>query len=148
MERTARSLEELDALAAEFARGLRPRAGGATLVTLAGELGAGKTAFTKAVAKALGVSEVVNSPTFVLEKIYKVPAPQGGAGFTRLVHVDAYRLRNGAELAPLDFGELMKDHGNLVFLEWPENVSDALPTPAARLAFSVVGDARTVLYDA
>lgn len=141
MQKEARSLEEFEALAAEFAHGLAPRKE-ATLVTLSGELGAGKTAFAKAVAKALGVSGVVNSPTFVLEKIYALPA---GGAFTKLVHIDAYRLESGSELAPLELTELMRDPHTLALLEWPEKVEDALPETAYRIALSVLeGNARRV----
>ena len=132
------TLAELDTEAARFVGGLAPReqrlpAGRqATLVTLTGELGAGKTAFVKAVARALGVGETVNSPTFVLEKIYLLPPEQS---FKRLVHIDAYRLEGGDELRPLGFDELMRDPGNLVMLEWPERVKDALPIPAVKISF-------------
>src|SRR5579863_2270406 len=100
MEKVISSIIELESEAAECVSGLVPKQSDATLVTLSGELGAGKTAFVKAAAKALGVEEVVNSPTFVLEKIYALPA---GGAFRRLIHMDAYRLESGAELAPLGF---------------------------------------------
>ena len=131
--------------AEEFSRFLaRPGRRGATLVTLSGELGAGKTAFTKAVAKTFGVKEVVNSPTFVLEKVYKLPE---GRSFKRLVHIDAYRLETGRDLAALGFDELMRDDGNLVFLEWPEKVSGALPEPFARVLLEALPDgARAISY--
>lgn len=153
MERRIASLAELDAFAAEFAGKLAPTDSGATLVTLSGELGAGKTAFTKALARVLGVEEVVNSPTFVLEKIYQLPKvrhPMSDFGeFARLMHIDAYRLESGKDLAPLGFDELMKDAGNLVALEWPERVADGLPEARRALTF-VVNDAdvRTISYDA
>ena len=136
------TLPELEAEAARLVGELIPVEGRATLVTLAGELGAGKTAFTKAAAKALGVEEVVTSPTFVLEKSYLLPPKPGHrmSGFGRLVHIDAYRLTSGAELATLRFDELMQDSGNLVFLEWPENVADVLPSPAARISLVVLPD--------
>ena len=144
MQERVQTLEDLDRAAGEFTRGLKRRTDGATLVTLSGELGAGKTAFVKAVAEALGVEEVVNSPTFVLEKIYALPE---GAAFKRLVHIDAYRLERGAELAPLGFDELMKDAGNLILLEWPEKVAEALPVPAARISFASNTDgSRTISY--
>jgi len=137
-------LAALEAEAAAFLKTLAPQADSATLVALSGELGAGKTAFTKAVAKALGVEEVVTSPTFVLEKIYALPE---GSAFKRLIHIDAYRLDSGAELAPLGFDELMTDPGNLVFLEWPEKVADALPAPAARVSLAVSKDgAHSISY--
>ncbi|MBI2409935.1 tRNA (adenosine(37)-N6)-threonylcarbamoyltransferase complex ATPase subunit type 1 TsaE [Candidatus Kaiserbacteria bacterium] len=137
MEKKIEDLEALTEEAKRFVETLAPAANAATLVALSGELGAGKTAFTKAVARALGVEETVTSPTFVLEKIYLLPAKKP---FKRLVHIDAYRLTSGAELAPLGFDELMKDPSNLVLLEWPEHVADALPAPAARLSFTALPD--------
>jgi tRNA threonylcarbamoyladenosine biosynthesis protein TsaE len=113
-------------------------------VTLSGELGAGKTAFTKAVARTLGVEDVVTSPTFVLEKIY----PLTNQVFNQLIHIDAYRLEKGADLAPLGLNELMKDPGNLIFLEWPERVADALPAPAKKISMVVNADnSRTISYE-
>lgn len=149
MEKAIRSLSELEQEAVSFMHSLSPSASGATLVTLSGELGAGKTAFTKAVALAFGVADTVTSPTFVLEKIYPLPAERGGetATFSRLVHIDAYRLESGEELLPLDFAALMQDPQNLIMLEWPEKVNDALPVPAAHLSFTVHDDgSRTITY--
>lgn len=141
MNQVASTLEELQAQAVTFAASLTPKEG-ATLVTLSGELGAGKTSFAQGVAKALGVEEHVTSPTFVLEKIYELENQK----FSRLVHIDAYRLKGGAELAPLGFDEIMRDSGNLVLLEWPEKVADALPPAAHALTFKVEGEGRTISY--
>ncbi len=139
-----RTLDELAEEAARFIGTLHPKPDEATLVTLSGELGAGKTAFTKAVAKVLGVEGVLSSPTFVLEKIYELPEK---ALFRRLVHIDAYRLEGGSELAPLGFDEIMSDAGNLVFLEWPEKVTDGLPSPTVRISLAVgSGDERSITY--
>lgn len=144
MEKQIHSLVELAQEAERFINELPPQESGATLVTLSGELGAGKTAFTKAAAKALGVTEDITSPTFVLERIYSLPT---GASFARLVHIDAYRLERGADLSPLGFDEIMKDPGTLVLLEWPEKVADALPAPAAKLTLKVEAHgSRTLLY--
>ncbi len=142
MEKTIKSLAELEQEAARFVGSL-PSGEHATLVTLSGELGAGKTAFVKAVARALGVEEVVTSPTFVLEKIYLLPE---GKTFKRLVHIDAYRLEKGDSLSALGFDELLQDAGNLVFLEWPERVEGALPAPRARISFTVHNDSRILSY--
>ncbi|MDE2021525.1 MAG: tRNA (adenosine(37)-N6)-threonylcarbamoyltransferase complex ATPase subunit type 1 TsaE, partial [Patescibacteria group bacterium] len=63
------------------------------------------------------------------------------------VHIDAYRLEKGSDLAALGFDELMQDAQNLVFLEWPEKVLDALPKPAARISIEALPDgARTISY--
>ena len=117
-----------------FVSGLTPKPRGATLITLSGELGAGKTSFTQGIAAGLGVMEAVTSPTFVLEKLY----PLTRAPFSQLVHIDAYRLTSGDDLRTLGFDELMGDAGNLVVLEWPEKVADLLPAPAHRITLTVV----------
>ncbi len=143
-ELTIMTLAELEAEADRFAGRLIPKEQGATLVTLSGELGAGKTAFTQAVARVLGVKSVVTSPTFVLEKGY----PLVHTSFTKLVHIDAYRLESGAGLAPLNFDELMHDAGTLIMLEWPERVADALPAPTIRMYLIVNPDgSRTISYE-
>jgi len=146
MKKPVKTLEDLDAEAAIFMKDLAPEESGATLISLSGELGAGKTAFTKAAAKILGVEELVNSPTFVLEKIYKFESPN--SKFKRLVHIDAYRLESGGDLAPLGFDELMLDAGNLIFIEWPEKVKDSLPAPAKHIFFESLSDgSHTISYD-
>ncbi len=136
MERNISSLVELAEVAAGIVHGLSPHSSGATLVTLSGELGAGKTAFAKEVARVLGVEEEVTSPTFVLEKIYELSEKN----FKRLIHIDAYRLEGGQELSPLGFAEAMKDTGNLILLEWPEKVADALPAPALAISLEALDD--------
>ncbi len=142
MERTIQNLEALHQEAHDFVQTLAPGEG-ATLVTLSGELGAGKTTFTQAVASALGVEDIVTSPTFVLEKIY----PISHGPFTRLVHIDAYRLQSGADLLPLELGELMQDPTTLIILEWPERVADALPTPTISIRLVPETDgSRTMTY--
>ena len=83
METLLPTLESLQAEATSYIHTLSAKAEGATLITLSGELGAGKTSYAQGVAKGLGVDEHVTSPTFVLEKIYALPENQ--QGFKRLV---------------------------------------------------------------
>lgn len=142
MQKTLHSLEELAAEAGSFAQTLKPGET-ATLVTLSGELGAGKTTFTQALARTLGVTEHVTSPTFVLEKVYELE----GQKFKRLVHIDAYRLEGGSALTPLGWDDLIEDAENLIVLEWPERVEDALPTPAHAIGLEALPDnARLITY--
>ena len=143
MQKEIKTLAELEEETERFVETLAPKDASAILVTLSGELGAGKTAFVKAVANVLDVEEVVTSPTFVLEKIYSLSNKQ----FKRLVHLDAYRLEKGSDLTPLGFNELMRDSGNLILLEWPEKVSDALPNPAIKISLVANPDgSRTLSY--
>ena len=145
MEKTVTTLAEFESEAERFAGSLAPQERGATLVTLSGELGAGKTALTKVVARTFGVSSVVTSPTFVLEKIYQLPV---GQLFERLIHIDAYRLEAGKDLEGIGFDEIMQDAGNLVLIEWPEMVADALPKAATSIVLKVLpSGGRTILYE-
>lgn len=108
----------------------------ATVVGLSGHLGSGKTTFTQAVAKALGVIEQITSPTFVIMKLYATQNKR----FPRLVHIDAYRLEEGRELAALDFEKIVSDKNNLVLIEWPENVKEILPDSTRFVEFESVGE--------
>ena len=108
----------------------------AFVVGLSGDLGAGKTTFTKEVARILGVVETVVSPTFVIEKIYKLT----GSVFENLIHIDAYRLKNPAELTVLGWDELIKDPKNLILVEWPENIKGCLPDRSLSVNFEHVNE--------
>lgn len=147
MQTLVKTLDELSAEAARFVKELAPSPRDATLVTLSGELGAGKTAFVKAVAKTLGVEETVNSPTFVLEKIYSLDSARDKnvKTFSKLIHIDAYRLESGRELAPLGFDEILKDAQNFILLEWPEKIADALPEPSVRISFKTLSDGSRII---
>ncbi|HWH06943.1 MAG TPA: tRNA (adenosine(37)-N6)-threonylcarbamoyltransferase complex ATPase subunit type 1 TsaE [Candidatus Paceibacterota bacterium] len=142
MEKALPSLEALEAEAKTFTRGLVPKASGATLLTLSGELGAGKTAFTQALARTLGVTDAITSPTFVLMKIYQLPEE---AAFRRLVHIDAYRLQGREDLAPLGFDEVLEDKDNLVVVEWPQQV-DLMQSDYALTLMVNPDESRTITY--
>ena len=110
----------------------RERALGATVVALSGDLGAGKTTLTQAIARELGIRENVISPTFVIMKSYATSE----RGFSRLVHIDAYRLGASSELEKLGWVELIADPGNLVLIEWPEKVPEAIPAHARHITLA------------
>lgn len=104
----------------------------AFLIALSGNLGAGKTTFIQALARELGVREVVQSPTYVLMKSY----PISSHNFTKLVHIDAYRLNTPEEFASLKPEEFLNNLHNLVCIEWPERVEGSLPAPNITINFS------------
>lgn len=89
------------------------------LLVLTGELGAGKTTLTQGIGAGLGVRQGVISPTFVLARIH--PSTHAGPD---LVHVDAYRLRSGAELADLDL-ESTADR-SVTVVEWGRGLAESL----------------------
>lgn len=108
----------------------------ATVVGLSGDLGSGKTTFSQAVARLLGVNEIVTSPTFVIEKIYKT----NNSVFDTFVHIDAYRLESASELENLGFYDLIRSPKTLVFIEWPEKVSAILPASLINIKFEFVDE--------
>lgn len=108
----------------------------ALLVTLSGNLGAGKTTFTQNIAEKLNIKEKITSPTFVLMKIYPINFGQ----FKNLVHIDAYRIENISEFAVLNFEEILNDSKNLILLEWPEKVSGVLPEKQIKISFDVLDE--------
>jgi len=131
MDKRIKGSKEMEYEGETFARSLSPQSGHATLVGLSGELGSGKTTFVKGVAQGLGVTLTVTSPTFVIEKVYKLEKQS----FKYLVHVDAYRLESGDELIALGFNDLKSDPGNLIIIEWPERVRGILPLELKMLHF-------------
>jgi tRNA threonylcarbamoyladenosine biosynthesis protein TsaE len=106
---------------------------GGECIALSGELGAGKTVLAKGLAEGLGVpaDEPVISPTFVLVREY--------FGRLRLFHIDAYRLRDAAELLDLGWEEMLQSPAAVVAIEWPERVAAAIPAAACRVALTHVG---------
>lgn len=98
---------------AELARRIAPRIPrGSTVMTLEGELGAGKTAFVRELVTAMGIDpERVSSPTFSLVNMY--------AGERVVYHIDLYRVENRRELDGLDLEEVLSVPDALVLVEWP-----------------------------
>ena len=87
------------------------------VITLKGELGAGKTIFVKGFAKGLGVKNTITSPTFVLVKNYKIPN-----SVKTLYHIDLYRLENPSSLEQLGLEEIFSNNENIILLEWQERL--------------------------
>lgn len=138
MEFLSKSLEETGKIAVNFAKATLAKfdsSGQATVVGFYGELGSGKTTFMKYLAEALGVKEAIQSPTFVIEKIYKLQSQH----FKYLIHIDAYRLDAGEDLLKLGWAEIVADPKNLICLEWPERVAEILP-PHIVLKFEHVSE--------
>mgnify|MGYP001601651935 CR=1 FL=1 len=115
----------------------------ATLVTLKGELGSGKTTFVQEFARKLGIKEQIQSPTYVLMKSYPFLGERTSFGrlrrYSRLIHIDAYRLESPKEFATLRPEEFLNDKTALVLFEWPEKAGGLLPKPDIALTFSAEG---------
>ena len=111
----------------------------ATILALEGDLGAGKTTLTKAIAKELGVAETVISPTFVIAKFYETSGP-----FKRLAHVDAYRIESEDELRVLNWKDILSEPETLVIIEWPERIAGSIPEGCTRYRIEHDGDERFI----
>ncbi len=130
MKRISKSLSETQKVAEEFFNELE-RGDRATVVALSGELGSGKTVFSQAIGEILGVKETMQSPTFVLMKIY----PIDFKGYKNLIHIDAYRLEKESELLHIGWEEIIKEPENLILIEWPERVRGVIPSDVKKINF-------------
>jgi tRNA threonylcarbamoyladenosine biosynthesis protein TsaE len=127
-----KSLKEMKIYGHAVARNLR----GGEVLALTGELGAGKTAFAKALAKALGIDAVVQSPTFMLMKCYPRELRRPWPKIRMFCHVDAYRVKSPHELSMIGLGEAMSDPGTVTVIEWAELVKGMIPPKAIWMDFS------------
>ena len=113
--------------AEEYAKTLHP---GDTIL-LDGEMGAGKTAVAKGIAKGLGISEEVTSPTYAYINSYE----------DRLYHFDCYRITSERQAWELGFADYF-DLGGICLVEWSENIAGLLPEQVKRVRIRKCGDTR------
>lgn len=131
------SLTVLKSFAGEILAQIKPDPKHATILALRGELGSGKTAFTQALAKTLGIKQSIISPTFVIAKKYSLPVGQTARniGFKNLIHFDFYRLTEDDDLDTLNWKQLLAEPQNLIVVEWPERIEKKLPAWAKTIDF-------------
>lgn len=123
------SLDKIDSAAIEFINAM----GDNTVFAFHGEMGAGKTTFIKAICENLGVSDVINSPTFAIVNEYRSDSAE------LIYHFDFYRINKIEEA--FDFG--YEDYfysGSLCFIEWPELVENILPKDTVNVRILVLED--------
>lgn len=113
-EKETKSVQETEKLGETLANALAPGA----VVAFSGDLGAGKTAFVRGMARGLGISQRVTSPTFTIVNEYE-------GGRLPLFHFDMYRLGSSQELFDIGWEDFLR-RGGVCAVEWSENVSDAL----------------------
>ena len=132
------SLEDLDRAAREFLTAI----GDNTLIAFYAPMGAGKTTFTTAVCKALGVEEdAISSPTFAIVNEYR------GRGGRPIFHFDFYRMERPEEALDIGLYDYL-DSGELCLMEWPENIEGLLPEETLKVNISVNADgSRTLSWE-
>ena len=104
------------------------------ILCLDGELGSGKTMFTKGIANALGITENITSPTFTIIKEYEGELP--------LYHMDVYRLEDSNENIGI---EEYFDKGGVTIIEWADIIKDILPEERLDITFKIVGENSRVM---
>ena len=127
MEYITNSPEETEALGAALASRLTP----GTVIAYRGDLGAGKTAFTRGLARGLGCQELVTSPTYTIVNEYS-------GGRLPLFHFDMYRLTSSDDLFDIGWEDYL-DRRGICAVEWSENVEDALEN-ALSVTIEKLGD--------
>ena len=131
MELLSSSPAETEAIAGRLARLLAP----GDVITVSGELGAGKTTFVRGACRELGVTQPVTSPTFTIGHRYR--------GAVDVSHLDLYRFES---VSPAEWGDLEPYFdGAVAFVEWPEAAGDALPPPRFRVVMRHAGEDRRMI---
>ena len=129
------STEDLERAAKEFLQAI----GNQRLIALYGSMGAGKTTFTAALCKVLGVEDPVCSPTFTLVNEYRLP------GGEMMYHFDFYRLKNSGEALDIGLYDYL-DSGCLCLMEWPEVIEELLPEETLAVHIEVLPDGTRSLH--
>lgn len=123
MEITIQNLENMPEAAQEFVRAMDQN----TVFAFYGKMGAGKTTFIKAICEALGVTDVVNSPTFSIVNEYRADTTG-----ELIYHFDFYRIKKLEEVYDMGYEDYFYS-GAVCFIEWPELIEDLLPGDAIRV---------------
>lgn len=121
MELLSHSPEDTEDIGARLAEQLEPGA----VVAFTGDLGAGKTAFTRGLARGLGIPDRITSPTFTIVNEYE-------GGRLPLFHFDMYRLGSADELFDIGWEDYLR-RGGVCAVEWSENIADALEEDTVRV---------------
>ena len=127
MEYVSNSEKETERIGEEFAKGLK----GGEVIAMYGDLGAGKTAFVRGMARGMGLSARVSSPTFTIVNEY--------LGDIDLIHFDMYRLSSAEELFDIGWEDYLA-RGAVCAVEWSENVSDAFFGDEIKVVIEKTGD--------
>lgn len=128
-----KSLDEMLEFGARIGARIGARARGGEVLELIGDVGAGKTTFTKGLARGMGVTDSVQSPTFTISREYD--AREG----LRLVHYDFYRLGE-AGIMEDELAESLADPKSVVVVEWAETVTSVLPKDSVTVTISLAPD--------
>jgi tRNA threonylcarbamoyladenosine biosynthesis protein TsaE len=135
-----KSSGETEKLAGDFISELVVN-GGPIIVALTGDLGSGKTTFTKGLAKGLGIKSEIISPTFILVRTYEIGLDKTNKKPENLYHIDLYRLEGSIESEVENIGlkDILADSSNVVVIEWAEKIKELLPEESIWIRFEYKG---------
>ena len=112
----------------------------AVVLSLKGNLGAGKTTFVQGLALGLGIRKKILSPTFVIFNKYKIKDRY-------FYHIDCYRIEKEKEMEDLGFKELINDPRNIIVIEWAERIKKIMPKDAMEIKFKILKEnKRKIIY--
>lgn len=114
----------------------------AYIVCLYGDLGAGKTTMTQMIGQMLGITETINSPTFVIKKTYQTTDNM----FKTLIHMDAYRLEGEQNLDVFRLDQDFASANTLMIIEWPEIIESIIPSDAIHIFIEHDGNGRKITF--
>lgn len=132
MNHVSKSPQETGRLARQIANRIlkspAPSQSRACVIELIGDLGAGKTTFSKHFIKSFKIKDLVSSPTFTIIRRYRIPSVKnnGSGNFKNIYHIDAYRVR-GKDLLSLNFRKIVEDPKNILLVEWADRVKGIMP---------------------
>ncbi|MEN9407711.1 MAG: hypothetical protein RLZZ455_927 [Candidatus Parcubacteria bacterium] len=136
------SAEETKQVASE----LLSRLNGTNILLLYGDLGSGKTTFSQGIGEALGISQRMVSPTFLLVRKYDLqPNGKENMSFHSLYHIDLYRVGGDAQLDELGIFDFIQNPSNLVVIEWAERMGTRIPLKRIDVKFETLeGEQREI----
>ncbi len=123
----SKSSEETKAIAKDLSKTIKK----GNVICLYGDLGSGKTTFTQALAKSLGIRNRIISPTFIIVRSYNLDDG-------KFYHIDLYRTESKNDLLSLGIEELLSSKGNITVIEWAEKLKDLIPSKRIDLFFEQV----------
>jgi len=126
-----------------FAKKISNNLTGGQVIGLIGNLGAGKTIFTKGLASGLNIKKNITSPTFVLMKVYPV-AKHRQIKF--LVHIDAYRIKSTRDLIAIGASEYFNRPDTITIIEWADKIKKILPKKTKFIKISMNKTSRIINY--
>lgn len=134
MEIKITSLDNIHEVARQFIAAM----GDNTVFAFYGKMGAGKTTFIKAVCECLGVTDVINSPTFAIVNEYRSESGE------LIYHFDFYRIKKLEEVYDMGYEDYFYS-GALCFIEWPELVEELLPADAVKVSIEETADGERIV---